>query len=204
MEERLEAGDEGGLGALADRPAISNVLVHAPALDSGGDDACFDLLSATPPAATSVLAVTYTRPPAAWVDAWNAHVGTQPARSIVVSVGRSPETVDDPAWSVVTVENARDLTTLGVEITGALSDLAAAGETVALCFDSVTALLQYAGRETVLRFLHVVAGHVDDAGGMGHYHVDPAAHGERDLAALAGIVDAVADVADDGAVAVRR
>lgn len=208
MEERIESGGSEPFADLADPAAVSNLLVHAPAMDSGSTEACFDLLSATPPASTAVLAVTYTRPPAEWIAAWDHYVGVDPARGAVVSVGRSPASVEDPAWRVTTLENARDLTTVGVALTEAMAELTdddgdAADGRLALCFDSVTALLQYANLQTAVRFLHTVMGRVDDAGGLGHYHVDPDAHGARDLAALAGLVDAIAAV-DDGTLEIRR
>lgn len=203
MEERVEPGDAGDVSALVDRSTVSNVLVQAPSLGSGPDRICLDFLANTPPSSTGVLVVSFTRAADSWVAGWNAHVGTAPARGIVVSAGRPRAAVDDPAWSVETVANPGDFTRLGVAFTEALSDLSAAADAVAVCFDSLTALLQYADVGTVVRFLHVVAGRVSEAGGVGHYHVDPGAHQAQDLEALAGVVDAVAEIDEHGAAEFR-
>jgi hypothetical protein len=77
-------------------------------------------------------------------------------------------------------------------------------EQIAVCFNSVTSLLQYADLQRAFRFLHVVTGRVKTVGGVGHYHLDPDAHDSQTLATLKGLFDAVVEVEEDGSLSVQR
>jgi hypothetical protein len=159
------------------------------------------LLTRSEPGATNVLAVTYTETPSEFVDRWNDATGTSPARGGIVAVGESEGHIDDPAWAVRTVENPSDLTGVGIELSELLSGMASAAgddEHVAVSFNSITSLLQYADVQRAFRFLHVVTGRVKTVGGAGHYHIDPEAHDQQTLATLKGLFNAVVEVDDDG------
>ena len=77
-------------------------------------------------------------------------------------------------------------------------------EHIAVCFNSITSLLQYADLQRGFRFLHVVTGRVKTVGGVGHFHIDPDAHDAQTLATLKGLFDAVVEVNDDGSWDVQR
>lgn len=200
MSERAGSAEEPtpDLSELSD---VSNVLLLAPSLGGRGADLCLDLLSQTPPSETNVLAINYHDTPEEWVETWIDHVGVTPVRGGVVSVGQGEETIDDPSWAVTVVENPTDLTGVGIELSELLSRMANAAdddEQIAVCFDGVTALLQYADLQRAFRFLHVVTGRVKTVDAVAHYHLDPEAHDRQTLATLKGLFDAVLQVNDDG------
>lgn len=207
MAERVESGNEASMPELDDLADVSNVLLLAPSLGGRGSDACLDLLTATPPETANVLAVSFTRSPAEWVDHWNDHVGDAPARGGIVGIGQMDATVDDPVWAVKSVENPSDLTGIGIELSELLSGMATAAdedEDILMCFNSVTSLLQYADLQRAFRFLHVVTGRIKTVGATGHYHLDPEAHDRQTLATLKGLFDAVVEVEEDGSWTVQR
>jgi hypothetical protein len=81
-----------------------------------------------------------------------------------------------------------DLTGQGIAIAEAVE----AGTEV--CFDSLTALLQYADRERAFRFLHSLGERCAAASASIHYHLDPETADEQTVAALSTLMDAVVDV----------
>jgi len=205
MAERRETkGDDSPeFSELSD---VSNVLLLSSSLGGHGRRTCLDLLSQTPPGETNVLAITFMDSPGDWVDDWMDHVGVPPVRGGIVATGRADASVDDPAWAVRTVENPADLTGIGIELSELLSGMATTGDEqhIAVCFDSITSLLQYADLQRAFRFLHVVTGRVKTVGGVGHYHLDPEAHDRQTLATLKGLFDAVIEVDADGSWSVER
>jgi hypothetical protein len=205
MAERVEPSD----GSLPDYPDIgdaSNVLLLAPSLGEQGTDACTHLLAQSPPEQTNVLSVAYTETPEEFVDRWLDGTGAPPTRGGVVAVGESEADPGDPNWTARAVENPADLTGVGIELSELLSGMnnAAGDETITLCFNNLTTLLQYADLQRTFRFLHVVTGRVKTVGGVGHYHIDPDAHDQQTLATLTGLFDAVLEAEEDGSWSVRR
>ncbi|MFC7059296.1 DUF7504 family protein [Halovenus salina] len=204
MAER--AGQEDDMPDLSALDDVSNVLLLVPSLGNQGRQACLTLLSRTPPSETNILTVTYTDTAPDWVDLWSEHVGTPPVRGGIVPIGQGKSDVDDPSWAVKSVENPSDLTGIGIQLSELLSTMAKAAddsEEIAVCFDSVTSLLQYADLQRAFRFLHVVTGRVKTVGGVGYYRLDPDAHDRQTLATLKGLFDAVVEVDEDGAWSVQ-
>lgn len=192
-----------GTGARAEFPDISdasNVLLLAPTGDQSLS-LCFDALAQSTLSETNVLAVTYTSKPAEWVASWGEHVGGQPASGSLVVVGQSDTEFEDDPWTATAVESPGDLTGIGIELSNSLSGLADSvgpdGSVVA-CFDSVTALLQYADLQRAFRFLHVVTGRVRNADARCYYRLDPTAHDEQTMATLDGLFDTTVEREDDG------
>jgi hypothetical protein len=66
-----------------------------------------------------------------------------------------------------------------------------------VCFDSLTALLQYADRERAFQFLHSLGERCADSSARIHYHLDPDSADDRTVAALSTLMDAVVDVGAD-------
>jgi len=206
MSERAGTAEENrpDLSELSD---VSNVLLLAPSLGGQGNDVCLDLLTQTAPSETNVLAISYTETPQEWVENWLDHAGVPPVRGGIVSIGQAEIEVENPSWAVKTVENPSDLTGIGIELSELLSGMATAAaddEQIAVCFDGITSLLQYADLQRAFRFLHVVTGRVKTVGGIGHFHLDPEAHDPQTLATLKGLFDAVIEVDDDGSITIRQ
>lgn len=192
-----------GAGAEDEFPDLSdasNVLLLAPASGREAQTLCLDTLGQSAPAETNVLAVTYTSGPAEWVDAWNDRVGQSPAGGAIVSIGQSDTEFNNDTWTADTVKSPGDLTGIGIQLSDCLSKLADSAdhdESLAMCFDSVTTLLQYADLQRSFRFLHVVTGRVRNADARCYYHFDPDAHDEQAMATLSGLFDATLEY-DDG------
>lgn len=208
MAERVGSIGGGEFPELRELGSVSNVLLLAPSIGSVESDACHTLLGQTPPESTNVLGVTFTQTPAERVERWQEHADGPPARGGIVAVGQTGSDVDEHAWAIKEVENPTDLTGVGIELSELLSGMAAVAEeeneTIVACFDSVTSLLQYADLQRTFRFLHVVTGRIKSVDGLGHFHVDPAAHSEQDLATIRGLFDAVVEVNEDGEFTVTR
>ena len=182
------------------REAVGDVpvaLVCAPSM--GSEDGCVELLSAAT-AETTVLWVTYTRPPRDCIEQYRA-VGA-PGSLTVIAVGDMP--TDAPAdagdVTVKSVSTPDDLTGLGITLSQALST----HEDAIVCFDSLTVLLQYVDHETAYEFLNAVTGHLYAADARAHFHLDPNAHEARTVDALASLFDAIVERRDGDWSARRR
>lgn len=79
---------------------------------------------------------------------------------------------------VATVSSPSDLTGLGIRVSSFVSRCPDPGA-AALCFDSLTVLLQYADQQTAYRFLNTVVGRLGDSGVAVTVHLAPEAVGEQ-------------------------
>lgn len=189
----------------------SNVLLLARASDAAERRACTDLLTAAAgESEDAVLAVTLTHPPSDRVTTWQAHADHQlPDELSFVAVGdrthgsASIRETGEPRISVKAVADSRNLTQLGVEITRALSALTGDDRQVAVCFDSITALLEANSVDRAFRFLHVLTGQVAGADAVAHYHLDSAGQQEQTVNTLVSLFDAVIERAETGEWLVR-
>jgi hypothetical protein len=206
MVERVGSGGDGSAPNLPELEGVANVLVLAPSMGTPKRDACLRLLTQTPPASTNVLSVTFTQSAAEWIEDWADRAGEPPARGGIVAIGQQ-QAEHGSDWRVGTVENPSDLTGIGIELSELLSTMGEAAdddEPLSVCFDSITSLLQYADLQRTFRFLHVVTGRIKTVDGVGHFHMDPAAHTDQELATLKGLFDAVVEVDEDGEFTVTR
>ncbi|WP_336000531.1 DUF7504 family protein [Halorientalis halophila] len=178
----------------------SNILVLARSFPDGAAGVCIDLLGGDSRDPASVLAVTYTQSPGQWAADWERATGTTPADGTVISVGDWGEDDATPSrWTIETVDHAGDLTTLGITLSEFLEAEPSEGAGhKRLCFDSLTALLQFIDLKQAFQFLHVITGRVSSAGAVAHYHLDPEAHDEQTVATIRGLFDAVVEVDDRG------
>jgi hypothetical protein len=182
-------------------PAVSGataVMLRVPHLHGDREHACATLSMAGNP--TGVVAVVYRGTGEEWLDRLHGHRGS-PETTRVVTVGDAMPAVGARADEVRSVENPDDLTGVEIAVGEALSALPEGRST--LCFDSLTALLQYADVEDAYRLLHPLIERCHAEGVVAHLHVDPGAHEDRTLAALAGVLDATVELGADGAIEVR-
>lgn len=188
------------LGQSVDRRIsdAASVLILSPALASSSGAVCADLLDAATP--QNLLWIAYGGRPSNQVQRWETHVDRQPVDSTVVSVSETGSTTAssgvpyDP--DVQTISAPTDLTGLGIQITKALRDFDDEYPT-RVCFDSLTALLQYVEFETVYEFLHVVSGRIYAMDATAHFHLDPGAHDEQTIASITTLADVIVEVTDD-------
>lgn len=181
---------------LADVPsALSGaaaVLVRAPGLHDRQEGLCATLsLAGTP---TSTVAVTYRGTAEEWLTRMEGHRAA-PDAVRVVTVGAAVEEADVSGPTIARVENPDDLTGVEIAVDEGLSALPDGHAT--LCFDSLTALLQYADVEEAYRLLHPLVERLHADRVVGHFHVDPAAHEPETLATLAGVFDAEVTLTED-------
>ena len=196
-----DAADESGVGDLDE---ASNVLVLSPTMDDSARESYYETLFPERPTGFDVLAIDYRQTPAEWVEEWKRNVGDRPRSCVVVSVDETrgsaaassaPSTVPPGGTAAKTVDDPGDLTGLGITVSEYLSEHA--GPRALVTFDSLTVLLQYVDLQRAFRFLHVLSNRVATADALAHYHMDPAAHTEREVATLASLFDVVAEF-DDG------
>lgn len=159
----------------------TNILLEEPSL-GGGRDVCTSLLTEEEP--PNVLFVTFTRQASACVGQLD---GAAVNNVGVVTVGDASAAVDDDTVVTDTVSTPSDLTGLGISIGKFLSEF---DDQVLVCFDSLTSMLQYVNVQTAYEFLHAITGQIHAANARAHFHIDPSAHGEQDVAAIASLFDA--------------
>lgn len=175
----------------------STILLLASALDPLAEEACSNLLTLAPGRGRDrVLAISFTKTADDRLTTWEAcDAGHVPAE---VGVVGGPEVVPadttcddhDVEISIATVDHPGNLTQLGVAISEYL-DAWDDGDGLAVCFHSLTTLLQYADRDCVFRFLNVLTRELADADAVAHFHMDPRAHDGETLATLVSVFDAV-------------
>lgn len=175
----------------------TNVLVHTPAMTTDDELPYLDFLTTTPPSQTNLLVVSYTQTPDDWLPTWLDQTGERPAELGFIHVGdktRSATTsqtaTTDTLPVVETVANPRNLTALGITISEYLAAWEENPQTTVVCFDSVTALLQYTeGVQTTFQFLHTLIGRVQTAQARACYLITPEAHDKQTMATLTSLFD---------------
>lgn len=188
-------------------PDASNVLVLASTISSTDDRVCTDLLTHGPSPEVATLHVDYTRSSANPLGDGSPPANRSVKRYKRISVGHqagneADHHPDNQASSIdvelAHINNAGNLTALGVEIAETLSEWDGLPGDIGFCFHSLTPLCQYAEVDRIYRFLHEMTGHLSQVGARAHYHMDPDAHDDRTIATVQTLFDAIVHVADDG------
>lgn len=182
-----------------------NVLLKAPASQADEFDRCVDQLTPTEPTDLNVWCLGIALPPEERLRAWAERRETSPAAFRIVSTrpGSSESPGDyarelgvDPVPRFRTLENPKNLTRLGVELIEALEAWEGSDRQTVVCFHSITALLQHVSTGQAYQFLHPFTAKVREFGVSAHYHLDPRAHDDRDVARLETLFDAVQEPAE--------
>ena len=183
-----------------------SALLLSPSLSGDADGACAELMCPADPSSQNVLWVAYAGSPDAQLDRFRETTTQQPTNVGIVSVEDSTRSVAASngdggfgAGPVDTVSNPNDLTGVGISITEFLRRWMDNDARTVVCFDSLTAMLQYADVETAYEFLHVVVSRVYATDAVAHFHMDPGAHDRRTVAQVSSLMDAVIELDDDGA-----
>lgn len=184
----------------------TSVLLLSSAMSTESDDVCADMLCPTDGGEQNALWVAYTKSPDAQVRRYRAHAGGKPANIGIVSVdngarsaaamggGNADAGPAGPGGPTETVTNPNDLTGLGIRITEYLQEWHNAGGRTVVCFDSLTALLQYVDLKTAYEFLHVLSGRLAAVDAFAHFHMDPSAHDDRAVEIVTSLFDAVIEL----------
>ena len=181
------------------------VLLLTPSIHAETDETCHDLLTLPDSRGENVLWVTYTRSPDACVRNWLSRADEQPRNARIVTVGETTRSTSAAAGGdvgpsndiVEPLSNPSDLTGLGIKLSEILQKWGDNGNETVACFDSLTALLQYADLQTVYKFLHVLTGRFNTADVTAHFHLDPNACDQQTISTLTSLFDTVVELDDD-------
>ncbi|SDL96772.1 hypothetical protein SAMN04487949_0341 [Halogranum gelatinilyticum] len=197
-----------GHSALED---AASVLFLAPSISSQEDEVCTSLLRSDDAAQENLLWVSYTKSPDAQLRRWREHGHGQPANLGIVSVGESTRSAaasagggGSTAGPVESVASPNDLTGLGIRLNEYLHRWDGNDCQTRVCFDSLTAMLQYVDIETAYEFLHILTGRLYGVDAVAHFHMDPSAHDEQTVERIASLCDAVVDITGDDRVVRSR
>jgi hypothetical protein len=186
--------------SVRDRP---RALVLASTADVAANDLCVDLLSSDSPEHQRVLSLSYTRRPTRLVDHWRATHGSLPA-SMAIVCPESNADEEPPAGVHTTHVPASDLTGASIAISRYLDRWDGDDEPITVCLNSLTALLQYADRDRVFRFLHTITSRCLAVDASVHAHLDPATQDEQTVATVATLFDTVVRREDDAGWTVQQ
>jgi hypothetical protein len=182
--------------STTDLDGATNILLEEPPMPHGRDF-CTELLLAGA-SEPDVLFVSYTRQAADCV----AQVADEPVGNVgVITVGDGSATLDDDDVWTERVSTASDLTGLGIKIDEVLGTW---DGPVHVCFDSLTSMLQYVDYQMAYEFVHAVSGKINAAGARVHFHIDPNAHDDDEVAGITSLLDATITIEDDGYSVVSR
>jgi len=181
-----------GLGDLS--TTASNVLVLAPTHGGYWQDACHSLSTHRGIPSTKRLVLTYVYGAAAYLSQIEDTMDDPPELAIIEATGDTNSPPGLPGdWPVeIRHEAPGDLTGIGIQSSEFLTRWHNADD-VAVCVESITAMLQYVPIQTAYRFLHVLTHRVTHAGATAHYHMSPGAHSEQELGTLKQLFDAIAE-----------
>jgi len=180
----------------------NSLLVLTQSFAVSDPKTCSGLLTRGEVGEIHVLCVTLMRSPEDHLVNWRRH-GNLPERASFVDVDVSARSIDtfdkssddigqdDVDVTVNRLSSPENLTKLGVRVTESLDELVdnVKGRQTVVCFDSVTALLQYVELDQAFRFFHVVTDRLADADAMAHFHMDPGAHDDETIETLKSLFD---------------
>lgn len=187
-----------------------HALLLSPSFREGEWERCTSFLYPGPEDETSVIAVTFTDTPRELVRRWEQSGGGTPKHfgAIFANSGQLDSKdltqrlraafSDEEVLVGAAVVNPSDLTQINIEISEMLGMWDAEGERIALCLSSLTSLLQYTEIARVFKFLHATVNEFKAAAARTstHYHLDPDAVDDRDVARVRTLMDEVIDVRD--------
>lgn len=165
----------------------ATVLILCPRM-TVADDAEFRRHFVADKDDTNLLGISFSQPPSTWYDTWCDALDSEPASAAVIT---TPELAEDDIGerrlTVETVVNPSNLTGIGVKSTPYLSEWSDATVTV----ESIAVLLQYADKQSVYRFLHVLTTRLRAAGGTGLFYFDPTGLEANTVELLKTLFDAI-------------
>lgn len=179
----------------------SPVLVMAAAEAGNVDSVCRSLLAPTDGTEQAVV-LSLTDGVDGCLDRLGDTAGLSTVHIITTRQGSSATTVTEgETTEIVTrrVDDPSDLPRLGIAASQAVTGSDTGGR-IRVCIDSLTAMLQYADRGRVYRFVQVLQDRLAQADTLAHYHMNPAAHDAQTIETLRQLFEAVVEVSADGAV----
>ena len=208
----VEGDDSGGDALNPKTQAVlelageaANILLVGPSGCPAEQGLCSRLLASRTEAPVSLLVITISETPSQRLSTLQSYLDAPIERTAVVDVRNYDRTANydqyDGPVDVRTVSNPGDLRRIGIVASRILSEWEAEAAPTTVCFHSLSDLLALTGdRQRLFRFLHVLRGRVQAAGGRAHYHLDPAQHDDESVSTFTSLFDTVIRFEDDGSV----
>lgn len=179
-----------------------------PAFTPLSDEWCTKLLSSGPATTRNLIFVTTKKTPDDQMALWQAHVKPElPARIGFIDLlgfsrrgaSESIQTAERDGCEIrIKTVQPGNLTKIGIILSNHLAQWAEEDDCVAVCFDSLTSLLQFVEVRTLYRFIHELTNQVRAVDGLAHYHLDPQAHEEQIVSKFMALFDGVVEPDGDG------
>lgn len=177
----------------------TNTLVLTQSMEPSPASICFETLPTAAPEDQRLAFVAHSNSVDAVIEGYLQHAGSFPAALEIVDVGGTMRSTASQSGSMtvrpgVTVHTVApdDLTGLGIRLSEFLADRTEATQS-AICFDSLTTLLQYSDLEAAYQFLHVITGRIHATESAGCFHLDPSAHDEQTVETMKSLFDVAVD-----------
>lgn len=167
----------------------ASVLHLADAHDDERDAVCHHLLGADEP--NNRLLIRCTQVGADELE----HLAADANEVKIVAIGydqRVPPHLEDTV-DTSKVNNATDLTRLGIITTSILDSWEDEPYPIHVCFDSINILLQYKDIQQVFQFLHLLLGKLESAEAITHLHLDPDSEAPQDVGIFKTLIGTVVD-----------
>ncbi|MUV88426.1 hypothetical protein GJ631_18180, partial [Natronomonas sp. CBA1123] len=176
------------------RTGPTNVLFETGEHGECDEAACMHLLGVDDPTNVDVLFVTVTKSGRERIEALKRHADAPPSNVgiVTVDVGGSDGSArlgGESGPMVRRISDPSDLTGVGIAISEFLSAWHGNGNRTVVCFESVTALLQYVEPNRVFQFLNEITSKFEQSGARAHFHITPAAHEGQVLSVLTSLFD---------------
>lgn len=176
------------------RTGPTNVLFETGEHGDCDEAACMDLLGVDDPTNVDVLFVTVTKSGRERIETLKRHADAPPSNVgiVTVDVGGSDGSArlgGESGPMVRRISDPSDLTGVGIAISEFLSAWHGNGNRTVVCFESVTALLQYVEANRVFQFLNEITSKFEQSGARAHFHITPAAHEGQVLSVLTSLFD---------------
>jgi hypothetical protein len=184
-------------------PKTQNLLVLAESISDEKKAVCYEHLVPADPSGLDVLMILYHRSPENFLEEWDERIGERPANTFIVGVHDRTQSSTTNGESAILEEaenlhqlsvNPNDITGLGMQLNNALTEFEKSDNKLVVCFDSITALLQFIDLENAYKFLHMLTGKLHAADAYAHFHVDPEAHETQAIRQLQTTFDDRIDV----------
>lgn len=175
----------------------TSVLVAGPAM-TGKRDLMLDIVQGS---RDSTACLVTTKKSAARIRQW-FEVAVPDAEdwdlTILDCVGATSSFAASAETDVVTISSPRDMTGIGIKLTGFLQRQHTAGTADArIGFHSLSTLLMYTDLGTVYRFGHVINSRINTAGAIGAFTLDTTSRNAEAVETLSGVFDALVEVETD-------
>ncbi|WP_458208077.1 helix-turn-helix transcriptional regulator [Haladaptatus sp. NG-SE-30] len=174
----------------------STVLVLAPITPDGNHD-YLEFVASTPVADTSLASVTYTQPPAQWLDDWRRTNGALPRETHIIHASGLAHA--DPDGEVpfdrvtADVVDPTDPMAIIPPLSRRLEAWADGDTQPVISVQTLTVLLEYVDFDTAFRYLHILTHRIQAAGALGFFQMDPNIHDPETTNTLTSLFDVVVE-----------